>query len=75
MPKVAEDMKIKILFMLGGVGHTMYALVESDSFEAMNMFFNGFGFKQDYQIEPVGNVQDIIASFKAKLAKAELVSD
>ena len=30
MPKVAKEMNIKIHFMVGGVGHTMYALVEAD---------------------------------------------
>ena len=72
MQQVAKGMKIDIQFMLAGVGHTLYALIEADSFDAMNMFFSGMGFKQDYQIEPVGRVQDVIAKFKAELAKAEL---
>ena len=65
MQEIAKGMKIKIHFMVAGVGHTMYALVEADSFDAMNIFFSGMGIKQDYQIEPVGKVQDVIASFKA----------
>ena len=55
--------------MVGGFGHTMYALVEADNFDSMNMFFGGMEFKQDYQIEPVGHVKDIIAAYKAALAK------
>ena len=69
MQEVAKAMKIKIRFMVMGVGHTMYALVEADSFNAMNSFFGGMQFKQDYQVEPVGNFQDVIAAFKADLAK------
>jgi len=69
MPQVAKRMKINVHFMLTGVGHTMYALVEADSFDSLNMFFSGIGIKQDYQIEPVGYVKDVIAAFKADLAK------
>ena len=67
--EVAKEMNIKIHFMVGGIGHTMYALVEADDFNAMNSFFSGFPFKQDYQIEPVGHAKDMIAAFKAELAK------
>ena len=69
MQEVAKEMNINIHFMLAGVGHTMYALVEAESFNAMNSFFNGMQLKQDYQIEPVGKVQDVIAAFKAELEK------
>ena len=69
MRKVAKEMNINIHFLVGGVGHIMYALIEADNFDAMNMFFSGMGFKQDYQIEPVGHVQDIMAAFKAELGK------
>jgi muconolactone delta-isomerase len=69
MRKVAPKMNINIHFMVAGVGHTMYALIEADDFDAMNMFFSGMGFKQDYQIEPVGHLKDVIASFKAQLGK------
>ena len=70
MQKFAEERKIKIYFMVGGVGHTMYALLETDDFIAMNTFFTGFPFKQDYQIEPVGHAQDMIAAFKAESEKS-----
>ena len=69
MQQVAKEMNINIHFMVAGVGHTMYALIETNNFDAMNIFFSGMGFKQDYQIEPVGKVQDVITSFKAELAK------
>jgi muconolactone delta-isomerase len=69
MQKAAPKMNIKIHFMVGGVGHTMYALVEADDFHAMNMFFSRMGFKQDYQVEPVGHVKDIMAAFKAETRK------
>jgi len=69
MQKAAKKMNINIHFMVGAVGHTMYALIEADSFDAMNMFFSGMEFKQDYQIEPVGHVKDMIAAFKAELGK------
>lgn len=68
MPEVAKKMNIIVHFMVSGVGHTMYALVEADSFDSLNMFFTGVGIKQDYQIEPVGHVKDIIAAFKTTLA-------
>jgi muconolactone delta-isomerase len=69
MQKAAKKMNIDIHFMVGGVGHTMYALIEADTFDAMNMFFSGMGFKQDYQVEPVGHVKDIMAAFKAEMRK------
>jgi len=69
MQEVAKEMNIDIQFMLAGVGHTMFALIEADNFNAINMFFSGMGLKQDYQIEPVGKVQDVISAFKAELAK------
>jgi hypothetical protein len=69
MQKVAKKINISIHFMVGGVGHAMYALIEADTFDAMNMFFSGMGFKRDYQIEPVGHVKDIIAAFKAGMGK------
>ena len=69
MEEVAKSMNINIHFMLAGVGHTMYALIEADDFYAINSFFGGMPLKQDYQIEPVGNVRDVIAAFKAELAK------
>ena len=65
MQQVAKGMRINVHFMLAGVGHTMYALVEANSFDSLNMFFTGMGIKQDYQIEPVGHVKDVIAAFKA----------
>jgi len=69
MQKGAQKMGIKIHFMVGGVGHIMYALIEADSFDAMNMFFTPMELKQDYQVEPVGHVKDIIAAFRAKTGK------
>jgi hypothetical protein len=67
--ETAKKRGIDIQFMVATVGHTMYALIEANDFKAINMFFGGMGFKQDYQIEPVGNVKDIISTFKAELAK------
>ena len=69
MQEVAKEMNINIHFMVTGVGHTMYALIEANSFNAINIFFSGMRFKQDYQIEPVGNIQDVMAAFKAEMAK------
>jgi muconolactone delta-isomerase len=69
MQQVAKKTKINIHFMVTGVGHTIYALIEADNFDAINLFFSVMGFKQDYQIEPVGRVQDIITAFKAGLVK------
>jgi muconolactone delta-isomerase len=69
MQNAAKKMKISVHFWVAGVGHTMYALVEADSFRAMNMFFSDTGFKQDYQIEPVDHAKNIIAAFRTKLAK------
>lgn len=71
MQQVAKKMNINVHFLVGGVGHTMYALIEADNFDAMNMFFSGMGFKKDYQIGPVGHVKDIIASFKEETGKKE----
>ena len=67
MQDAAKEMNVKIHFMVGGIGHKMYGLIEADSFNAINMFFSGVTLKQDYQIEPVGHFQDIIVSFKAEL--------
>lgn len=62
-------MNIDIRFMVAGIGHTMYALVEASEFDAMNLFFSGFRLKQDYEIKPVGDIQEITTSFKAEMAK------
>ena len=69
MQQAAKKAKVNVHSWVAGVGHTMYALVEADSFRAMNMFFSDSGFKQDYQIEPVDHAQNIIAAFKRKLSK------
>ena len=47
LQEAANENNINILFMVAGVGHTMYALIEADSFNAMNLFFSGMPFKQD----------------------------
>jgi hypothetical protein len=65
----ANQRNIKIKFMVTGVGHVMYALVEADSFNALNGFFGNAPFKQDIQIEPVGDVQDTILAFREELKK------
>ncbi len=69
MQEVAKKMNIDIQFMVANVGHTMYALIEADDFNVINMFFGGMKIKQDYQVEPVGKVQDVISAYKAELAK------
>jgi hypothetical protein len=68
MLEAAKEMNIDIKFFVTGVGHTMYALIDTDSFEAINMFFSGMNLKQDYEVEPVGDAQDVISAFKAELA-------
>ena len=65
----AKQQNINIHFFVGGVGHVMYALIEADSFNAINSFFGGMQFKQDLQVEPVGNVKDIITAFREELTK------
>jgi hypothetical protein len=69
MQQVAKKTKVKILFMVTGVGHTIYALIEADNFNSINLFFSVMGFKQDYNVEPVGDIQDVIAGFKAGLVR------
>jgi len=63
----AKQMNIKIHFMVAGVGHVMYALVEADNFTALNIYFGGLPIKQDLQVEPVGHFKDVIAAFKKGL--------
>jgi muconolactone delta-isomerase len=65
----AKQRNIDIKFMVAGVGHTMYALMEADDFIALNSFLGGMPFEQDIYAEPVGLAQDIIAAFKEELAK------
>jgi hypothetical protein len=67
--EVAKAMNITIHFMLAGMGHTMYTLIESDNLNAINSFFGDMPFKQDYHVEPVGKIQDVIDAFKSELAK------
>ena len=69
MLDAAKQRNIDIKFMVAGVGHTMYALMEADSFIALNSFLGGMPFKQDLQAEPVGFAKDIISAFKEELAK------
>ena len=68
----ARQRNINIQFMVTGVGHVMYALIEADNFNALNSFFGNVPFKQDVQIEPVGNIKDTILAFKEELAKKQL---
>ncbi len=69
MNEVAKEMNIDIRFMVAGIGHTMYALIDARDFTAMNLFFSGFQLKQDYHIEPVGDIQEVMTSIKAEMAK------
>lgn len=64
MLNAAKKLNINIQFMVAGVGHVMYALVEADSFIALNTFFGNMQLKQDFQVEPVGNIKDVISAFK-----------
>ncbi len=65
----AKERNIEIQFMVTGVGHVIYALIKSDNFNAINNFFGNAPFKQDIQIEPVGDVKDTILAFKEELKK------
>ena len=67
--EVAKQMNIDIQFMVAGVGHTMYALIEADNFQALNMFLGRMPFKQDIEAVPVGHAMDIMAAFKEEWAK------
>jgi len=69
MNEAAKEMNIDIRFMLAGIGHTMYALIDASDFNAMNLFFSGIRLKQDYHIEPVGDIQEVMTSIKAEVAK------
>jgi hypothetical protein len=69
MFETAKQLNIKIHFMVAGVGHVMYALVEADSFTALNIYFGGLSIKQDLQIEPVDHFKDVIVAFKKELTK------
>jgi len=60
----AKQQNIVIQFMVTGVGHVAYALIEADNFITLNSFFgSSMPFKSDIQIEPVGNVKDVISAF------------
>jgi muconolactone delta-isomerase len=69
MNDAAKQRNIDIQFMVSGVGHTMYALIEADNFISLNSFFASMPFKQDLQIEPVGHVEDIMSAFKEELVR------
>ena len=71
LPKLAKAMNIDLRFMVTGVGHKMYALVEADSFDAMNSFFGATQFKQDCQVEPVGDFQAVVKAFKKDLSRRQ----
>lgn len=63
----AKEKGIDILFFVTGVGHVMYALVEATDFNALNSFFGGMQIKQNFEIEPVGNIKAVISAFKEAL--------
>ena len=69
MLDAAKQRNIDIQFMVTGVGHVMYALMEADNFISLNSFFSSMPFKQDLQVEPVGKARDVISAFKEELAK------
>ena len=66
---VAKQLNIDILFLVGGIGHTMYALIEADNFLTLNSFLGRMPFKQDIEAVPVGHAKDILAAFKEELVK------
>lgn len=65
----ANKQGINILYFVSGVGHVMYALVEADGFNSLNGFFSNMQIKQELQIEPVGNIKDVISAFKKQPGK------
>jgi hypothetical protein len=66
---VAKQLNIDIRFMVAGVGHTMYALMEADDFLALNSFLGRMPFKQHIEAVPVGHAKDIVSAFKKELSK------
>ena len=66
----AEELGIKVHFMLDVLlGHTAYALVETDSPEALARFSAGISFPQNCTITPVEHLKDMIERAKEMLSE------
>ncbi|GAI83142.1 unnamed protein product [marine sediment metagenome] len=67
---VAKELGVKTHFLLADVlGHTMYALVETDSADALQRSFGESPFRQDYTVTPVGHLKDMIKQAKEMLSE------
>ena len=67
---VAKELGMKIHFLLADLlGHTMYALVETDNADALQRSFGEIPFPQDFVVTPVGHLKDMIEQVKETLSE------
>jgi len=67
---VARELGMKIHFLLADLlGHSMYALVETESPDALQRSFGELPFRQDYTVTPVGHLKDLIKQAKEMLSE------
>jgi len=67
---VAEELGMKIHFLVTDLlGHSMYALVETDNPDALQRSFGENPFPQDFVVTPVGHLKDMIKQVKEMLSE------
>jgi hypothetical protein len=64
-----KELKVKAHALLWGApAHVAFAVLEADSLGAVGRFLNSIAIKQDFEITPVENLDDVIKFGKAALA-------
>ena len=67
---VAKELGMKINFLAADVlGHSMYALVETENPDALQRSFGEIPFPHDFVLTPVGHLKDMIKQVKEMLSE------
>jgi len=67
---MASELGIKVHFMLSAiVEHAAYALVETDTADALSRYFGSIPFPQDYTVTPVEHLEDMMKRAKEMMAE------
>lgn len=69
LEKLGKELKIKTHALLWGApAHVAFAVLEADSLTAIGRYLNSMAIKQDFEITPVENMDDVIKFGKEALA-------
>jgi len=64
-----KELNVKAHALLWGApAHVAFAVLEADSLGAIGRYLNSIAIKQDFEITPVENLNDVVAFGKAAMA-------